>query len=44
MLSQIMKDALYMCFNWHISRLINSLNGFDPNVVIYIATNKQIGN
>jgi len=39
-----MNDALCMCFTGRISRLVNSLNGFDPDVAIHIATNEQIGN
>ena len=39
-----MNDALCMCFTGRISRLVNVLNGFDPDVVIHIASNEQIGN
>ena len=39
-----MNDALCVCFTGRISRLVNVLNGFDPDVVINIASNEQIGN
>ena len=39
-----MNDALCVCFTGRISRLVNVLNGFDPDVVIHIASNEQIGN
>jgi hypothetical protein len=31
-----------MCFTGRITRLVNCLNGFDPEVVIKISDNEQI--
>ena len=43
-LNSEMQDAECKCFTGRISRLVNSLNGFDPLVEIKIADNEQIGN
>ena len=37
-----MKDSLCKCFTGRISRLVNSLNGFDPEVIITISDSEQI--
>jgi Leucine-rich repeat (LRR) protein len=39
-----MSDSLCKCFTGRISRLINTLNGFDENIVINISDAEQIGN
>jgi hypothetical protein len=41
-LNNEMKDASCMCFTGRISRLVNSLNGFDPEIVITISDSEQI--
>ena len=43
-LSQEMSDALCMCFTGKITRLVNSLSGFVPEVEIKISDNEQISN
>ena len=43
-LSQEMSDALCMCFTGRITRLVNSLSGFVPDVSIHISDNEQISN
>ncbi len=43
-LSQEMSDALCMCFTGKITRLVNSLSGFVPEVNIKISDNEQISN
>jgi hypothetical protein len=37
-----MSDAFCMCFTGRITRLVNCLNGFDPEVIIKISDNEQI--
>ena len=37
-----MKDAECKCFTGRISRLVNSLNGFDKEVIINISDSEQI--
>jgi hypothetical protein len=39
-----MADAQCKCFTGRISRLVNCLNGFDPNIIIHISNSEQIGN
>ena len=39
-----MNDSLCRCFTGRISRLVNCLNGFDPNIKINISDSEQIGN
>ena len=39
-----MNDSLCKCFTGRISRLVNCLNGFEPNIKINISDNEQIGN
>jgi Leucine-rich repeat (LRR) protein len=39
-----MADAQCKCFTGRISRLVNCLNGFDPNIIIQISNSEQIGN
>ena len=41
-LNNEMRDASCMCFTGRISRLVNSLNGFDPEIVINISDSEQI--
>jgi Leucine-rich repeat (LRR) protein len=41
-LNNEMKDASCMCFTGRISRLVNCLNGFDPEIVITISDSEQI--
>ena len=41
-LNNEMRDASCMCFTGRISRLINSLNGFDTEVIINISDSEQI--
>jgi Leucine-rich repeat (LRR) protein len=41
-LNSEMKDAECKCFTGRISRLINCLNGFDPEIVITISDSEQI--
>ncbi len=41
-LNDEIKDSLCKCFTGRISRLINCLNGFDPEVNITISDNEQI--
>jgi Leucine-rich repeat (LRR) protein len=43
-LKQEMNDTLCKCFTGRMSRLINSLNGFDDHIIINISDNEQIGN
>ncbi len=43
-LSKEMQDGMCKCFTGRISRLINTLNGFDENIKINISDNEQIGN
>ena len=43
-LSQEMSDALCMCFTGRITRLVNTLSGFVPDVSIHISDNEQISN
>jgi Leucine-rich repeat (LRR) protein len=43
-LNQEMTDAQCKCFTGRISRLVNCLNGFDPNIIIHISNSEQIGN
>jgi hypothetical protein len=43
-LSQEMDDADCMCFTGRITRLVNSLNGFFPDILIQINSTEQIGN
>ena len=39
-----MQESECKCFTGRMSRLVNCLNGFDPNVQIKIADNEQIAN
>lgn len=39
-----MQDANCMCFTGRISRLVNTLNGFDDNIVVSISDAEEIGN
>ena len=39
-----MSDALCMCFTGRITRLVNTLSGFVPEVEIKISENEQISN
>jgi hypothetical protein len=39
-----MSDAQCKCFTGRVSRLVNCLNGFDPNIIIHISNSEQIGN
>ena len=39
-----MQDALCMCPTGRITRLVNSLNGFDPDVQLTISDNEQLSN
>jgi hypothetical protein len=39
-----MNDSICKCFTGRISRLINTLNGFDENIKIEISEAEQIGN
>jgi len=41
-LNQEMSDAMCMCFTGRITRLLNTLNGYDPRVVINISDSEQI--
>ena len=41
-LNNEMKDAECKCFTGRISRLVNSLNGFDKEVIINISDSEQI--
>jgi Leucine-rich repeat (LRR) protein len=43
-LNQEMTDAQCKCFTGRVSRLVNCLNGFDPNIIIQISNSEQIGN
>jgi hypothetical protein len=43
-MNQEMADAQFKCFTGRISRLVNCLNGFDPNIIIQISNSEQIGN
>ncbi len=43
-LSLEMSDALCMCFTGKITRLVNTLSGFVPEVTIHISDNEQISN
>jgi leucine-rich repeat protein SHOC2 len=43
-LNQEMTDSQCKCFTGRISRLVNCLNGFDPNIIIQISNSEQIGN
>ena len=39
-----MSESICKCFTGRLSRLINTLNGFDERVCIQISNNDQIGN
>jgi hypothetical protein len=39
-----MNDSICKCFTGRISRLVNSLNGFEPRIKIEMAVNEQIAN
>jgi len=39
-----MSDSLCKCFTGRISRLVNCLTGFDPDVVVQISSAEQISN
>ncbi len=39
-----MSDSICKCFTGRLSRLINTLNGFDERVIIKISDNDSIGN
>ncbi|MEK6646878.1 MAG: hypothetical protein AABY84_09430, partial [Candidatus Firestonebacteria bacterium] len=41
-LNNEIRDSINMCFTGRISRLINSLNGFDKDVIITISDTEQI--
>lgn len=43
-LDKEMNDSICKCFTGRISRLINTLNGFDDNIKIQISDAEQIGN
>jgi hypothetical protein len=43
-MNQEMADAQCKCFTGRIGRLVNCLNGFDPNIIIQISNSEQIGN
>jgi Leucine-rich repeat (LRR) protein len=43
-LDQEIKDSKNMCFTGRITRVVNCLNGFDPDVVIHISNNEQLNN
>lgn len=43
-LNQEMSDSLCKCFTGRISRLVNCLTGFDPDVVVQISSAEQISN
>jgi hypothetical protein len=43
-LNKEITDSLCKCFSGRISRLINTLNGFDENIIINISDAEQIGN
>jgi Leucine-rich repeat (LRR) protein len=43
-MNQDMADAQCKCFTGRVSRLVNCLNGFDPNIIIQISNSEQIGN
>ncbi|ATZ80673.1 leucine rich repeat protein [Bodo saltans virus] len=43
-LNKEITDSLCKCFSGRISRLINTLNGFDENIIINISNAEQIGN
>ena len=43
-LNKEMSDSLCKCFTGRMSRLINTLNGFDENIKINISDAEQIGN
>ena len=39
-----LNDSICVCFTGRITRLVNALNGFDPDVVIQISNNEQLSN
>ncbi len=39
-----MSDSICKCFTGRLSRLINTLNGFDERIIIKISDNDSIGN
>jgi Leucine-rich repeat (LRR) protein len=39
-----LNDSICVCFTGRITRLVNALNGFDPDVVIQISSNEQLSN
>jgi hypothetical protein len=41
-MNQEMSDAMCMCFTGRLTRLLNTLNGFDPRVSITISDSEQI--
>ena len=43
-LDQEMKDTICKCFTGRMTRLLNVLNGFYPDIQILIGTNEQISN
>jgi hypothetical protein len=43
-LDQEMQDSICMCFTGRLSRLVNSLNGFDDRVKIQISDQQEIAN
>jgi hypothetical protein len=43
-LNSEMTDSICKCFTGRLSRLVNTLNGFDPRVEIRISNNEAIGN
>ena len=43
-LNEEMSDSICKCFTGRMSRLINTLNGYDKNINITISDNEQIGN
>jgi len=43
-LNQEMSDSLCKCFTGRISRLVNCLTGFDPDVMVQISSAEQISN
>jgi len=43
-LDEEMNDALCMCFTGRLTRLVNVLSGFYPDIEIRIGTNEQISN
>jgi Leucine-rich repeat (LRR) protein len=43
-LDQEMQDSICRCFTGRLSRLVNSLNGFDDRVVVRISDSQEIAN